>query len=252
MELFLDTCDVNAIKEAVEKTGQISGVTTNPSLMRKAGRTDYRPTLKEICAIDGINHVSAQVTEDKNPDEMAKEGIELWNICPQKIVIKVPSTSDGLRAIDRLRRKNVSIPTNVTLIFSSNQALMAMQAYATYISPFIGRLQEMVENQLIASARKSHSAEIQLTRKEIAKREARALVARVLEDIMKMKWATGSVSNILAASIREIEQVIVAAKLGVDVISMPPNIFWELFNDRLSMTKAGLAKFLEDRKLLQS
>ena len=137
MKLFIDTANVEEIRKA-HALGVVAGVTTNPSLIAKEGR-DFFETVKEIISIVGDVPISAEVVSLK-ADEMVEQGKKLAKLSPN-VVIKLPMTLDGLQATSVFR--SLGIPTNVTLIFSSTQALLAARAGATYVSPFIGRLDDI-------------------------------------------------------------------------------------------------------------
>lgn len=155
MKFFIDTANVNEIR-AANDMGVIAGVTTNPSLIAKEGR-DYAETLAEIATIvDGpiSGEVKATTTD---AETMVKEGEAIYALDPKHMVVKIPMTAEGLKAIKALSAKG--IPTNCTLIFSANQALLAARAGATYVSPFLGRLDdisqrgiELIETQIIAAS----------------------------------------------------------------------------------------------------
>ena len=211
MQFFLDTADVEKIKE-LHRTGLVNGVTTNPSLIAKSGR-DFFETLKEISSfLDGP--ISAEVTATAY-NGMIEEGKKLSNIS-KNVVIKLPLTMDGLKASNYFASQKVK--TNVTLCFSAGQALIAAKSNATYISPFVGRLDDIGENgmELIQKIKTIYSNYPHLSTK------------------------------ILVASIRNLEHVIQAALIGSDVVTIPPSILEELYEHTL--TKKGLDAFLEDWK----
>ena len=214
MEFFLDTGIVSEIREAV-LLGIIDGVTTNPSLIAKTGRKQEE-VIKEICEIiDGP--ISAEVIATDLPG-MIKEGEELSKI-HRNVVIKLPLTEAGIAACKHFSTKNIK--TNVTLCFSINQALLAAKAGATYISPFIGRLDDIGHNgnDLIAEIRSMY-------------------------DIYGFK------TKILAASIRHAAHVREAALIGADVGTMPLNVVKSLYKHPL--TANGLEAFLADHKKANS
>ena len=214
MEFFLDTGIISEIKEAVQ-LGIIDGVTTNPSLIAKTGRNQV-DVIKEICEIvDGP--ISAEVIAT-DLDGMIKEGTELSKI-HKNVVIKLPLTEAGIAACKQFSEKGIK--TNVTLCFSVNQALLAAKAGSTYISPFIGRLDDLGQNgnDLI---------------NEI----------RCLYDIY------GFTTKILAASIRHAAHVREAALLGADVGTMPLSVVKALYKHPL--TDKGLETFLADHKKANS
>jgi len=208
MKFFLDTANVNEIREAAA-LGVLDGVTTNPSLVAKEGR-DFIETLKEITAIvDGP--ISAEVVSTTY-DEMLREAEPLTKIHPN-IVIKVPLIKDGLRACKTLREREVRV--NVTLCFSANQALMAAKAGATYISPFIGRIDD-----------------------------AGQVGMEIIQQIRTIYDNYGFDTQILAASIRHPVHVLECALAGADVATVPFKVFDQLIKHPL--TDVGLANFLKD------
>lgn len=214
MKFFIDTANLEQIKEAQE-LGVLDGVTTNPSLMAKEGITGKNNILKhyvDICNIvDG--DVSAEVisTEYK---EMIKEGEELAELHDQ-IVVKLPMIKDGIKACKYFSDKGIR--TNVTLVFSPGQALLAAKAGATYVSPFIGRLDDISTDGL-------------------------NLIAEIRHIYDNYAFET----QILAASVRHTMHVIDCAKLGADVMTGPLSAIEGLMKHPL--TDSGLAKFLEDYK----
>jgi transaldolase len=210
MEFFLDTGIIAEIKEAV-KLGIIDGVTTNPSLIAKTGRPQEE-VIKEICDIvDGP--ISAEVIAI-DLDGMIKEGTELSKI-HKNVVIKLPLTEAGIAACKHFTQ--MGIKTNVTLCFSMNQALLAAKAGATYISPFIGRLDDIGHN-------------------------GNDLIA----EIRQMYDVYGFKTKILAASIRHAAHVREVALIGADVGTMPLSVIKSLYKHPL--TTAGLEGFLADHK----
>lgn len=211
MKIFLDTADLSEIRRAVD-AGLIDGITTNPSLLSKAAGAGGSPAeiLKEICdAVDGP--ISAEVVA-LDADTMVREGKKLAKIA-DNIVVKAPLTEDGLVACRRFRAEG--IPVNVTLCFSPTQALLAAKADATYISPFVGRLDDI-----------SHDG-MDLIRQ-----------IRVIYDNY------GFDTQILAASIRHPSHVVESAMAGADVGTMPSKVLWQLMKHPL--TDSGLASFLAD------
>ncbi|MDP2618581.1 MAG: fructose-6-phosphate aldolase [Hyphomicrobiales bacterium] len=209
MKFFADTADVDEIRDLAE-TGLIDGVTTNPSLVAKTGR-DFKKTIREICAlVDGP--VSAEVAAT-DADGMIEEGRELAKIA-DNVAIKVPLTWDGLKACRTLTQAGTKV--NVTLCFSANQALLAAKAGASFVSPFIGRLDD-----------------IGLDGMELIG-EIRAIYDNY--EVLK--------TEILAASIRSPNQVKLAALAGADVATIPPSIIKGLVNHPL--TDKGIATFMAD------
>lgn len=208
MKFFVDTADVAAIKE-LNDLGMVDGVTTNPSIILKSGR-DIAEVTKEICdLVDGP--VSAEVVAEKAED-MIREGKHLAKIA-ENIAIKVPLTWDGLKACRALTDEGFMV--NVTLCFSAAQALLAAKAGATFISPFIGRLDD-----------------INLDGMEL------------IADIRDIYDNYGYETEILAASIRNVNHIVDAAKLGADVITAPPAVIKAMAHHIL--TDKGLAQFNAD------
>jgi len=211
MKIYIDSSDIKEIKE-INKTKLVDGITTNPSLIAKQ-KKDIKTILKEICKeIKGP--VSAEVTAT-NCDEMLKEAKILKKIA-KNIVIKLPLTFEGLKACKELSKKGID--TNVTLCFSVTQALMAAKSGATYVSPFIGRLDDIGESGigLIHDIR------------------------TVFDNYKDIK------TKILSASIRNIDHVKEVAKAGSDVATIPPKVFHEMYKHEL--TDKGLKIFLDDWK----
>ncbi|MGQ0531782.1 MAG: fructose-6-phosphate aldolase [Caulobacteraceae bacterium] len=210
MQIFIDSADAGELKRLAE-TGLVDGVTTNPSLVAKAGR-DFFETLSEICAaVPGP--VSAEVVA-RDAETMMKEGLKLRGVA-SNIVVKVPLTPDGLRACKRLEEDGH--PVNVTLCFSAAQALLAAKAGATYISPFLGRLDDNGQDGM-------------------------GLIREIRAIYDNYDFQT----QILAASIRSAAHVRDAAIIGADCATIPPAVFKSLYKHVL--TDAGLEAFLKDWK----
>jgi len=208
MKFFVDTAEIEQIRE-LNATGMVDGVTTNPSLIMKSGR-DILEVTKEICAeVDGP--VSAEVTATE-ADAMIAEGRELAQIA-DNIAVKVPLTWDGLKACKALSDSGHMV--NVTLCFSANQALLAAKAGATFISRFIGRLDDMGLDGM-----------------------------ELIADIRQIYDNYGYETQILAASIRTVNHVLLSAKIGADVATLPPDVLKKLAAHPL--TDKGLAAFLAD------
>jgi len=208
MKFFVYTADVTAIRE-LNDLGMVDGVTTNPSLILKSGR-DIIEVTREICEIvDGP--VSAEVVA-LEADAMIAEGRKLAEIAPN-ITVKLPLTWDGLKACKVLSGEGKMV--NVTLCFSANQALLAAKAGATFISPFIGRLDDMALDG-----------------------------CELIEDIRTIYDNYGFETQILAASIRSVNHVLDVARIGADVMTAPPEVIRKLANHPL--TDAGLAQFMKD------
>jgi transaldolase len=208
MKFFVDTAEINEIRELAE-TGMVDGVTTNPSLIMKSGR-DILEVTKEICDLVP-GPVSAEVTATE-AQAMIVEGRKLAKIAPN-IAVKVPLTWDGLKACKALTGEGHMV--NVTLCFSSAQALLAAKAGATFISPFIGRLDDIGLDGM-----------------------------ELIADIRQIYDNYGFRTEILAASIRSVNHVQIAAKIGADVATVPPNVLKKLADHPL--TDKGLAAFLAD------
>lgn len=208
MKFFVDTADTAAIRE-LAATGLVDGVTTNPSLIHKSGR-DILEVTKEICDIVP-GPVSAEVTA-LEADEMIVQGRRLAKIA-DNITIKVPLTWDGLRACKVLSDEGRMV--NVTLCFSSGQALLAAKAGATFISPFIGRLDDIGLDGM-----------------------------ELIHDIRTIYDNYGYPTEILAASIRTVNHLTEAAKIGADVATMPPNVMQALASHPL--TDKGIDAFMSD------
>ncbi len=210
MKFFVDTADVAAIKE-LHELGMVDGVTTNPSLIKKSGRNILEVT-KEICdLVDGP--VSAEVVA-LDADAMIAEGRKLAEIA-ENIVIKVPLTWDGLKACKTLSDEGRMV--NVTLCFGASQALLAAKAGATFISPFIGRLDDMNIDGL-----------------------------DLIQDIREIYDNYGFETQILAASIRSVNHMSDCAKIGADVATAPPNVIQAMVKHPL--TDKGLDTFVADAK----
>lgn len=208
MKLFIDTANVDEIREAYS-LGVICGVTTNPSLIAREGR-NFAQVVREIVSIvDGP--ISAEVISADAPG-MVSEAEELASIHPN-IVIKIPMTAEGLKAASILAGKN--IPTNVTLIFSANQALLAARAGATYVSPFIGRLDDISEDGI-----------------------------ELVRDIVEIFDLHQIETQVIAASIRHPVHVTESARAGADIATVPYKIIKQMINHPL--TDAGIKKFLMD------
>lgn len=208
MKLFIDTANVDEIKE-INDWGVICGVTTNPSLIAKEGR-DFKEVIKEITAIvDGP--ISAEVIS-LEADEMVKEALELADI-HKNIIIKVPMTSEGLKAVKMLKAKGIR--TNVTLVFSGNQALLAARAGASYVSPFVGRMDDIGNEGM-----------------------------NIIEDIITVFDIHGISTEIISASIRTPMHVLDSAKTGAHIATVPYKVFQEMLKHPL--TDIGIEKFLKD------
>lgn len=208
MKMFIDTANVEEIR-LTNDLGVICGVTTNPSLIAKEGR-DFKEVVTEITSIvDGP--ISAEVVSLK-ADEMVKEALELAQI-HKNIVIKIPMIMEGLKAVKELSQKGIK--TNVTLIFSPAQALLAARAGATFVSPFVGRLNDIASNGI-----------------------------SLISDIAQMFDIHGIETEIIAASIRSPQDVTDCALAGAHIATIPYNVICQMAKHPL--TDAGIEKFLKD------
>jgi len=208
MKLFVDTANVDEIRE-VAQWGVVSGVTTNPTLIAKEGRNFYE-VVKEICEIvDGP--ISAEVVSLK-AEEMVKEAEELAGIHPN-VVIKIPMTEEGLKAVKVLSQKGIK--TNVTLIFSANQALLAARAGAAYVSPFLGRIDDVGQGGI-----------------------------EVVADTVEIFTRHNIRTEIIAASIRHPMHVTEAAKVGAHIATVPYAVLKKMVYHPL--TEIGIKRFLAD------
>ena len=198
MKFFVDSADLDQIAE-LNDIGLVDGVTTNPSIIAKSGR-DFKEVIAEICNITE-GHVSAEVVA-MEAGKMIEEGRVLRKIA-ENVCVKLPLTMDGLKACNTLSKEGV--PTNVTLCFSANQALLAAKCGATYISPFIGRLDDITLDGI-----------------------------ELIEDIRTIYDNYGYETEILAASIRSVNHVKDCALVGADVMTAPPNVIRNLANHVLT------------------
>jgi|SRR5215813_196538 len=209
MKFFLDTANLNEIREAA-LYGFADGVTTNPSLIAKEGGVDFKQHIAAICEIVH-GPVSAEVTS-QDVDGMVREGKEYSQIAPN-VVIKCPLTREGLKATRILDDSGIKV--NVTLCFSPAQAILAAKAGASFISPFLGRLDDIGHNGL-------------------------EILSDIIEIYRNYSWKT----EVLAASLRHPLHVIEAARLGSDIATMPFKVIDQLFNHPL--TDKGQTQFLAD------
>ena len=213
MKFFLDTADVSAIK-TINKLGVVDGVTTNPTIISREGR-DFETVIKEICQIvDGP--VSAEVT-GVTAEEMITEARDIakW---ADNIVVKIPMTMEGLKAVNVLSKENIK--TNVTLIFTVSQGLMAIKAGATFISPFVGRLEDIGTDAY-----------------------------QLISDLREIIDFYGFETEIIAASIRNTVHVENVAKRGAHIATIPDAVF-----DKMSkhpLTDSGLTQFMQDWKIFK-
>lgn len=209
MKIFIDTANLNEIKEAAAM-GVLDGVTTNPSLVAKEGHKDFRSMLEEICKIvDG--DISAEVIST-NCDDIVKEGRELAKIHPN-IVVKVPLIKEGLKAVKIFSSEGIR--TNVTLCFSASQAILAAKAGAYIISPFVGRLDDISQNGM-------------------------DLIAQIVNIYRNYDYQT----QVLVASVRHPLHFVDSAMLGAEIATMPFKVIEQLVKHPL--TDIGLEKFLSD------
>lgn len=208
MKFFIDTANIEDI-EKLMPTGFVDGVTTNPSLIAKQG-ADMAETIKNICSI--VNGpVSAEVTATEFT-KMLEEGEYLASLA-KNVAVKVPLTIDGLKTCKSLREKGIMV--NVTLCFSAAQALLAAKAGASFISPFVGRLDDIGEKGM-----------------------------ELIEDIVIMYENYAFETEVLVASIRTKQHVIDSAVIGAHVATLPPKVIYELYDH--SLTDKGLKAFLDD------
>lgn len=208
MKFFLDTANIDEIRKAND-LGVICGVTTNPSLIAREGR-NFQEVVQEICSIvDGP--ISAEVISTEAPG-MIEEALPLAAMHPN-IVIKVPMTGEGLKAVKVLAKKGIK--TNVTLVFSANQALLAAAAGASYVSPFVGRLDDINEDGM-----------------------------KVVAEIAEIFNIYGFSTEIIAASIRNVRHVTMAALAGSHIATVPYSVIEQMLKHPL--TDAGIKRFLAD------
>lgn len=209
MKIFIDSANVEEVRQAHEM-GVISGITTNPSLIAKEGR-DIFSTIKEMVSIVGELPISAEVIS-LQADEMVEQGKKLAEI-GQGIVVKVPMCEEGLKATYRFSQ--LGIKTNVTLLFSSPQALLAARAGATYVSPFVGRLDDI-----------------------------NMVGIKLIEEVSQIFSKHQIASEIITASVRHPAHVIEAALYGADIATLPFKVIQQMVKHPL--TEAGIQKFTED------
>lgn len=212
MKIFLDTADVSMISSAYD-TGLLDGVTTNPTLILKSGR-QLQEVISEIANIfPELESISAEVVAD-TAEEMLTEAKHYYTISPS-VTIKVPCTVEGLKACKQL--SSLGIKTNVTLVFSVAQAILASKAGATYISPFVGRWMDNSVDGI-----------------------------ELIKNIREVYTQSYTTTQILAASIRDVRQVELCAKYGASVVTIPPVVFWAMYKN--VMTEKGLEQFDKDWK----
>jgi len=208
MKFFVDIADVEEIKKAVE-LGVCDGVTTNPTLIMKSGKSQEE-AVKEIAKVLGDRPLSVEGISD-TAEGIVKEAEEFvkWG---KNIVIKVPMTKEGIHAVRLLSKKGIK--TNVTLVFSPSQALIAAKAGATYVSPFVGRLDDIGEDGM-----------------------------QVVRNIMGIYFNYGFKTEVIVASVRSIEHVVEAAKTGAQIATIPPKVLEEMWHHPL--TDKGIKTFKE-------
>ncbi|WNQ09745.1 fructose-6-phosphate aldolase [Paenibacillus aurantius] len=209
MRIFIDSANVEEVRQAFE-LGVISGITTNPSLIAKEGR-DFVGTIREMIAIVGDLPLSAEVVS-LQAEEMVEQGKKLAAL-GEGIVVKIPMTEEGLKATNRLAKEGIK--TNVTLIFSSPQAILAARAGATYVSPFIGRLDDI--NQIGMN---------------------------LIQEVSQIFQVHELPTQIISASIRHTAHVIEAASLGAHIATLPFKVIQQMV--RHPLTDAGIKKFMDD------
>jgi len=213
MEIFIDTADVSEIKKYYD-LGIIDGVTTNPTLIARTGK-NFKQVINGIAEVV-VGPLSLEAVS-AGSKEMIEEARELSKISPN-VVVKIPMTSEGLKTVKVLNKEGIQ--TNVTLVFSTNQALLAAKAGATYISPFIGRLDD-----------RGHEG------------------MEIVRDISLIFRNYGITTKIIVASIRHPRHVIEAAKVGAHVATIPPNVLEKMLSHPL--TTEGLQRFEQDWKKVQ-
>lgn len=209
MKIFLDTANIDEIRDAAS-LGVLDGVTTNPSLMSKENRGDYKDVLKEICDIVQ-GPVSAEVVAEEC-EEMLVQARDLAKISDH-IIIKIPLIAEGIKAVKILSAEDIK--TNVTLCFSANQAYLAAKAGATYISPFVGRMDDVGIDGM-----------------------------GVVSDIIEIYENYAFVTQVLVASIRHTQHVLESALMGADVATIPYKVLMQMFKHPL--TDVGIASFNKD------
>jgi transaldolase len=209
MRLFLDTANMEQIRHGV-RLGVISGVTTNPSLVSQEGKVDYKKLVKEICSIVPGPVSTEVLSQDASGMVAEAREISRW---ADNIVVKIPASLEGVEATSQLARHNIKV--NFTLCFSLNQALLGMAAGATYISPFVGRLDDIGEDGM-----------------------------QVVADIVDVLSYYGSPTQVIAASIRHAQHCLAAAKAGAHIATVPYRILLQMIQHPL--TDIGIKRFLDD------
>ncbi len=216
MELFIDSANLNELREAAT-WGTVTGVTTNPSLLAKDNHGDVKKVIQEIAELFPQGPVSVEVISDK-AEEMIKEGVE-FNTWAENIAVKVPMTKEGMKAVHYF--SNEGIQTNVTLVFSANQALLASAAGATYISSFVGRVDDVGYDGIA-----------------------------IIEEVARILDIHGSGSQVLAASIRHPLHVTQAAAAGAHIATIPFKVLDQMYNH--PQTEKGIQAFKADWDKLQA
>ena len=209
MRIFLDTANIDQLKQAA-KLGIVSGVTTNPSLVSKEGVTDYEATIKEICSIIPGPISTEVLVEGVEP--MIEQARQISNWAPN-IVIKIPATTEGMEVTSSLAKEGIKV--NFTLCFSLNQALLGALAGATYVSPFVGRLDDIGNDGM-----------------------------ELVKDIVDVFKHYQLPTEVIAASIRHPQHCVVAAKIGAHIATVPYNVLMQMIQHPL--TDIGVRRFLAD------
>jgi len=209
MRIFLDTANIDQIRHAA-KLGVISGVTTNPSLVSKEGAADYEATIKEICSIIP-GPISAEVLVE-GVEAMINQAREISKWAPN-VVIKIPATTEGLEVTSALAKEGIDV--NFTLCFSVNQALLGALAGAAYVSPFVGRLDDIGNDGM-----------------------------QLVKDLVDVFWQYELPTEVIAASIRHPQHCVAAAKAGAHIATIPYNVLMQMMQHPL--TDIGIDRFLSD------
>jgi len=209
MRIFLDTANMDQIRQAA-KLGVVSGVTTNPSLVSKEGAADYEATIKEICAIIP-GPISAEVLVE-GVEAMINQAREISKWAPN-VVIKIPATTEGLEVTSALAKEEIDV--NFTLCFSVNQALLGALAGAAYVSPFVGRLDDIGHDGM-----------------------------QLVKDLVDVFWQYELPTQVIAASIRHPQHCVAAAKAGAHIATVPYNVLMQMMQHPL--TDIGIDRFLSD------
>ena len=207
--MFLDTANIEQIRHGV-RLGVITGVTTNPSIVSQEGKVDYKKLVKEICSIVPGPVSTEVLSQDASGMVAEAREIARW---ADNIVVKIPASLEGVEATSRLAKHNIKV--NFTLCFSLNQALLGMAAGATYISPFVGRLDDIGEDGM-----------------------------QVVADIVDVLSYYGSPTQVIAASIRHAQHCLAAAKAGAHIATVPYRILLQMIQHPL--TDIGIKRFLDD------